>query len=226
MDIIQTMTKRRSVRAFKPDPIPRSVLNELMTLALRAPSWCNSQPWEFAIATGKPLAEIRKRYLEKKGEPIVPDLQPTSFFPEVYDIRAKIAVARSQESKGIQRENKEQRSQWEIQQLSNFGSPCEIYVCLDRSFRHQNGDVNVWPIFDCGSVTGFITLLATNYQLGTVIQARAAVYPNIIRNVLGIPDSKLILVGIAIGYPDWADPVNQFVNEREPLDKLAGWYGF
>jgi nitroreductase len=226
MDIIQSVNKRRSIRAFKPEPVPRSVLTELMNLALRAPSWCNCQPWEFAAATGKPLAEIRRRYLENEQTPARPDFQHTSYFPEVYDARARVAIARSHESRGIRRENKEQRHQWEIEQLTNFGAPCEIYVCFDRSFRHQNGELNVWPIFDCGSAVGFITLLATNYNLGTVIQARAAIFPDVVREVLGLPDSKMILVGIGIGYPDWEDPVNQFVNDREPLEKLVTLHGF
>jgi nitroreductase len=226
MDIVQSVTRRRSIRAFKPEPVPRSVITELMTLALRAPSWCNSQPWEFAVATGKPLAEIRRRYIEKENDTPAPDFQQTSYFPEIYDARARVAIARSHASRGIQRENREQRHKWEIEQLSNFGAPCEIYVCLDRSFRHKNGDINVWPIFDCGSAVGFVTLLATNYNLGTIIQARSVIFPNVVREVLGIPESKLLLVGIGIGYPDWEDPVNQFVNDREPAEKLVRWQGF
>jgi len=61
-------------------------------------------------------------------------------------------------------------------------------------------------------------LLATKYGLGTVAQAQAVTYPEVLRKVLGIPDSKLIVLGIAIGYPDWDDPINQFQSEREPLD--------
>jgi len=47
-----------------------------------------------------------------------------------------------------------------------------------------------------------------------------------LRRVLGIPDSKVIVLGISVGYPDWDDPVNQFRSEREPLDSVSTWYGF
>ena len=47
-----------------------------------------------------------------------------------------------------------------------------------------------------------------------------------LRKVLTIPNSKLIVLGIAIGYPDWDDPINQFHSEREPLVNVAKWYGF
>jgi len=69
-------------------------------------------------------------------------------------------------------------------------------------------------------------LLASRYGLGTIPQIQAVDYPDILRKVLGIPDSKLIVLGIAVGYPDRDDPINQFRSEREPLDKIARWYGF
>jgi nitroreductase len=226
MDIIECVNKRRSVRAYKADPVPLETLKEILSMALHAPSWASTQPWEFAIATGKPLAEIRRRYVEKIADATTPDFQHTSYFPEPYNTRCKTAVGKSQAAVGIQRENKDQRRWWELRQLNNFDAPCEIFVCLDKSFRHQNGDINVWPIYDCGAAVAYITLLATNYNLGTIIQARAAIHPEIIREVLELPDSKQILVGIAIGYPDWNEPVNKFVLDKEPVDNLATFHGF
>jgi nitroreductase len=69
-------------------------------------------------------------------------------------------------------------------------------------------------------------LLATKYQLGTIPEIQAVLYPEVLRKVLAIPESKLIVLGIAIGYPDWDDPVNKFRSDREPLDKVATWHGF
>ncbi len=69
-------------------------------------------------------------------------------------------------------------------------------------------------------------LLAIKYGLGTVPGLQAVSYPDVLRKTLGIPDSKLIVIGIAIGYPDWDDPVNALHTEREPLDKSTMWYGF
>jgi nitroreductase len=86
--------------------------------------------------------------------------------------------------------------------------------------------LNIWPVFDCGLVAENIMLLATRYGLGTIAQIQAVVYPDVLRKVLGIPDSKVIVLGIAVGYPDWDDPVNQFRSEREPLDNVSTWYGF
>jgi nitroreductase len=59
MEIVEAIQKRKSIRAFKSDPVPQEILKKIMELALRAPSWANTQPWEFAIVTGKKLEEIR-----------------------------------------------------------------------------------------------------------------------------------------------------------------------
>jgi len=45
MDLVEAIRHRRSIRAFKPDPIPQEILKEIMGGALRAPSWANTQPW-------------------------------------------------------------------------------------------------------------------------------------------------------------------------------------
>jgi nitroreductase len=69
-------------------------------------------------------------------------------------------------------------------------------------------------------------LLAPGYGLGTIPEIQAVLYPDVLRKTLEIPDSKLIVLGIAIGYPDWDEPVNQLRSEREPLDTVTTWYGF
>ena len=225
MDISKAVLARRSIRAFKPEPVPKTILREIVEIALRAPSWANIQPWELVIACGPKLAEIRRRFTERKGVDISPDFPHFFQFPEPYDSRSRATVAKSHESVGIKREDKEKREWWEVQQLNNFGAPCEIYICIDRSLYLQNGKVNVWPVFDCGTLAGTIALLAASYDLGTIVQARAVIYPDIIREVLEIPDTKLILIGMGIGYPDLRNPVNQYTTDREPAEKLVGWYG-
>jgi len=45
-------------------------------------------------------------------------------------------------------------------------------------------------------------------------------YPEKVREVIGIPESKLVIVGLIIGYPDWDHPINRLETERESLDDL------
>jgi nitroreductase len=122
------------------------------------------------------------------------------------------------ELKGISREDKEKRIWWILQGLRLFGAPCVIYIYIGRSFYQQGDRLNSWPLFDCGLVAENIMLLATKYGLGTVPQIQAVLYPDVLRKVLGIADSKLIVLGISIGYPDWDDPVNQRQSARGSLE--------
>jgi len=228
MDIVEAIHQRKSIRAFKSDPVPQEILKEIMELALRAPSWANTQPWEFAIVTGKKLEEIRQAFVEKaaKAAEDNPDIPRPREFPQPYDTRRRAVGRKVLELKGISREDKEKRTWWLLQGLRLFEAPCVIYIYVDRSFYRQGDGLNIWPVFDCGLVAENIMLLATKYGLGTIPQIQAVAYPDVLRKVLGIPDSKVIVLGIAVGYPDRDDPVNQLRSEREPLDNISTWYGF
>lgn len=226
MDIKTAINKRKSTRAFKPDPVPQKVLKDIMELALRAPSWANTQPWEFAIVSGAKLEEIKQSLVAKrKGEPNLDIARPWGF-PEPYISRTGRLMATEQKIKGIKREDREGRGWWRLQGLKNYGAPAVVYILIDRDFYFQKEASNAWLLFDCGLVAENIMLLATAHGLGTVAQAQAVNYPDVLRKALGIPDSKLFVIGIAIGYPDEEDPINQFRSERETLDSMTKWYGF
>ena len=226
MDVLEAVRSRKSIRAFKAAPVPQTVLKQVMELALRAPSWSNTQPWQFAVATGKKLEAIKKAFIEKAGEEPTPDLPRPRGFPEPYDSRRRSIGRKTLETRGIGREDTEKRRWWQLQGLGLFGAPAAIYIYIDRSFHFQDDGLNVWPVFDCGLVAENIMLLATEYGLGTIPQIQAVHYPDVLRKTLGISDAKLMVLGIAIGYPNWDDPINRFRSERESLDAVVKWHGF
>ena len=226
MDLVEAIHQRKGIRAFKPDHVPRSVLGQIMESALRAPSWANTQPWEFAIVTGEKLEAIREAYVQKVQDAPNPDLGWPREYPESYDNRRRALGKTVFEIEGISRGDLEKGQWWQVRGLRLFEAPAAIYLYTDRLFYLQGDALNAWPIFDCGLVAGNIMLLATQYGLGTIPQMQAVSHPDILRKVLGLPDSKLMVVGMAIGYPNWDDPINRFRSEREPLDNVAKWYGF
>lgn len=228
MDLVEAIRQRRSIRAFKRDPVPQSCLREIMELATRAPSWGNTQPWEFSIVGGEKLEEVKQECAKEALGQVksCSDFPGARQHPEPYDSRRRTIGKLVFEAKGISRNDEEKRRWWSLQGLSLFGAPNVIYIYVDRSYCFQGDSQNVWPLFDCGLVAENIVLLSANYGLGTVVQAQAVSYPGVLRKTLGIPDSKLLVVGIAIGYPDWDDPVNQIGSTRELLDKVTKWCGF
>jgi len=226
MDIVEAIQRRRSIRAFKPDPVPRQVLEEVLSLAVRSPSWANTQPWEFAVVCGAELDRIREALLAHANDKPEPDLPGPGSFPEPYNRRRRDLMTRMAELMGREQQNAERLRNWQTHGLALYGAPAAIFIYTDRSFCFQDSGLNVWPVFDCGLVAQNIILLATNHGLGTIAQMQAAHRPAMVKEVLGIPESKLIVLGIAIGYPDWEDAVNALESERDGLDVVAKWYGF
>jgi nitroreductase len=220
MDIVTAIKERQSIRAFKPDPVPLDILKKIISQALWAPSWANTQPWEFAVAGGKKLKEIQDGFLNRGDVEAKSEVARPYEFPEPYISRMRGLMAKEKtfmseaEFKGRRTDN-----------FGHYGAPACIYLLIGRSFVYQAKGVNVWPLYDCGSVVQTIMLLATSYGLGTVAQAQAVTYPDIIRKVLNIPEDKLLALGIAIGYPDMEAKRNKFRSDREPLDKVATFYG-
>ncbi|MDP2919960.1 MAG: nitroreductase [Dehalococcoidia bacterium] len=228
MNVTECVRQRKSIRAFKSDLVPYRTLRELMESALRAPSWANTQPWQFAIVSGCKLEEIRQEYV-KNAEAGVrgnPELAFPQEYPEPFDSRRRFLGRKIYELKGIGRQDVAERKKWGLQGLKLFEAPCCIYIYIERSFCFQANGLNLWPIFDCGLIAENIMLLALEYGLGTIPEAAAATYPDVLHRILEIPDTKLIVLGIAIGYPDWDNIVNKLQSERAPLDNLTRWYGF
>lgn len=220
MDISEAINQRKSIRSFKQDPVPMEILKKIMEEATRAPSWANTQPWEFAVATGKPLEEIRAGFLEKASTSPSHDVPRPPSFPERYAARIRVL---DKQNRLVTKKDWESRM---VQNFKHYGAPAVIYLLTQREFFYQTKGLNVWALYDCGAVAENIMLLAPKYGLGTIVQAQAVAYPGVLRDVLNIPESQIALLGIAIGYPEWDDPINQFRTEREPLDSITTWHGF
>jgi hypothetical protein len=51
-------------------------------------------------------------------------------------------------------------------------------------------------------------------------------YPEVLRQYAGIPESKRVLASIAVGFPDWDFPANKLESTRELVDNITTWCGF
>jgi len=208
-----------SVRAFKPDPVPKATLEAIMRASLRAPSWANTQPWEFAVLGGKALEDLGAAIVGKarSGEKPNPDI-PAPAFEAPYQDRMQSTVARMLGTLGIAREDKEARGNWMMGMIHFFGAPNAIVVYMDASLGQ-------WSLLDLGLAIENLVLSAWHFGVGTCIEAAAVQYPEVFRQRLGIPKSKRIVLGVALGYPDMSAPAMKVRTEREPLEALVTWHG-
>ncbi len=228
MDLIQAIKERKSIRAFKKDQVPLDMLKNIIEQAMRAPSWANTQPWEFAVATGGKLKAIQEAFI-KRGAAAMQNSQsevPRPYdFPEPYISRIQKMQAKEMRGRTTEMKPEEMEERMFVN-FRNYGATTCIYLLIGKNYFHQEKGINVWGMYDSGSVVQNIMLLAVNYGLGTIAQAMAVVYPDIIHKELGIPNDKLVALGISIGYPDWDNEINKDFRDREPLDIMAKFYGF
>jgi nitroreductase len=67
--------------------------------------------------------------------------------------------------------------------------------------------------------------MAMNFGLGTCMNEALVSFPGVVRQLFSIPESKKLVVGISIGYPDWDFPANKLQTPREPLENILTWHG-
>ena len=219
MQLIEGITTRRSCRAFKNTPVPKETIKQILEVAGRSPSYTNTQPWEVAVVSGSKRDEL-SRTLYQMAEadvPVNPDMPRPVDWPLELDKRSKEHGARRFKALGIERENEQQRKEMQLQNLKFYGAPSALFLFIDRSLTS-------WSVFDAGLFAQSITLAAHSFGLGTCLQAQLAAYPDTVREILGIPNNKLLVIGIAIGYPDLQAPINTYQSTRISLDEFAKWY--
>lgn len=218
MDVIEAIRSRRSIRGFKKDPIPREAIQKILETAVRSPSGMNTQPWEFVVATGTVLDQIREENARLFNEGAIPtnDMTPRPF-EGAYRQRQVELAKELFKLMGIAREDKEARHKWMLRGFRFFEAPCEIVVCADKTMdRHID-------MLGIGAVCQSICLAALELGLGTCIADQGIMYDQAWRKLAGIPDSKRLVAGITVGYPDPEFPANRLVSPREPVDSLITW---
>ncbi len=221
MELVEAIKSRKSIRGYKPTPIPKEILANVLKTAIRAPSAMNIQPWKFTILGGKVLDELKQALQEKflAGVEPYPDFGPYPHFTGIYRSR-QVELGKSLfQLMGIAREDKGKRVEWTLKMIRFFDAPNAIIISVEKEVS------DFLSIFSLGIISQTITLAAVDFGLGTCIEQDPVFYPEPIRQITGIPESQKIAIAIAIGYPDWDFPANKLESTREPLDNIATWLG-
>ena len=221
MDIIEAIQSRKSIRGYKSDPVPEEVLKEILEVATRAPSSINTQPWRIDVIAGEVMENIKKGNIEaiNSGKPPNPDV-PFDTYEGIYKKRQIGLVVELFRLMEITREDKEKRTAWTKRGYRIFDAPAAIILSVDKSLNA------VRAFSDLGGLAQTICMTSLHYGLGTCINGQGILYPDVVRKFADIPDTRLIFLCIAIGYPNWDFPANQINTERESLDNNTSWHGF
>ena len=222
-DIIEAIKTRKSIRGFKPDAVSKEVLGEILEIASRAPSAMNTQPWEFTVLAGKVLEDVRQGNVEMLNSGVAPHPEHSviGWTAESEYRRRQVELAKQIfRTMGISREDKQKRAEWMQRGFRYFDAPAAVIISVDKSLTE------VGPLLDIGAVMQNICLAALDYDLGTCLEDQGVMYPDVLRKFVDIPESKRIIISIAIGYPDWDFPANKVTSTRESLEQITTWCGF
>jgi nitroreductase len=223
MTFDEVVMGRRSIRGYKPDPVPRALIEEIITLASRAPSSMNSQPWNFTVVTGEPLDAIRRGNSERMlaGVPQSREFRTGNPFAGAHRERQVDVAKQLFGAMGIERDDAERRQDWVMRGFRQFDAPVCVIVTYDRDVDGSDDTP-----FDCGAVTNALVTAAWSRGLGTVINSQGIMQSPVVREHAGIPDDQVIMKSIALGWPDEDFPANAVVSRRKTVEEAARFVGF
>lgn len=216
MDAIECIKTRMSIRKFKPNPVPLEILMKIIDTAKWSPSYKNSQPWEVVIISGEKKEMLSKLLVEvlENNTPHCPDLPEPQSWPAAIDARIAALMKKRSELTGKDLNSPEVRKKSKIANFQFYGAPHGIFLFQDSSLTQ-------WSVFDMGLFAQSLMLASHAYGLGTVPQAFLTDYAQQAKKFLGIPESKRLILGISIGYPDLESPVNSFRTDRVNTDEIV-----
>ena len=223
MEYHEVINGRRSTRGFLEKPVPMEVLKEVIELAVRAPSSMNTQPWHFHIVTGEVLDNIRRENTKRNVEGVPPSREiksPLGYEGKHRERQIEIAIQLFQEM-GIERDDKEGRQDWVLRGFRQFDAPVAIIVTFDEELKED--DISK---FDCGAAVNGLVNAGWSKGLGAVINSQGIMQSPVVREYAKIPDNQIIMICVAMGYPDEEFPANKVISKRRPIEEVATFRGF
>ncbi len=220
MQFADALRARKSVRAFRADPVPREVVEAILEDAARSPSGTNIQPWKVHVVMGpardRLVAEVLA-HRETRPDDSVAEFPNRGKRKEPYTTRMRtlgkamyglIGIPKGDEAAGWE--------QWG-RNYKFFDAPVGLIVTIDK-------DLGSMSYIDLGIFLQSLMLSATSRGLSTCAQGAWNQFWSATRRVLEVPDDEYIVCGVSLGYEDETAPVNALVSEREPVSAFTTWH--
>ena len=212
----ELLDERYSCRAFRPDPVPRPIIDRILTAAQRTASWCNSQPWQVVIASGDAKERFRKLiYAEAaSGSGDDHDFAPPREYLGVYQERRRESGFQLYNTLGIVRGDKAAYGRQALENYNFFGAPHVAII-------HTDEPLGIYGAIDCGAYVGNFLLAAQALGLGTIPQAALARHSGLIRRHFKLGDDRRVVCGISFGFPDRDHKINSYRTSRASIADTA-----
>jgi nitroreductase len=212
------LSRRHSCRGFLPTPIPRAVLERMLALAQKTPSWCNAQPWQVHLLGGAARDALRDALLDATdtGAP-APDFPWPARYEGCYDARRKACGYALYASVGIERGDRAASARQARENFRFFNAPHVAIVTTAKA-------LGVYGAVDCGAYVNNLMLAAQSLGIASIAQAALGAHPAVVRECLGLSADRLVVCGVSLGHEDPAHPANGFRTDRAPLADVVSWH--
>ncbi len=233
--LADTIRQRRSVRDFLPTPIPKRLLDAVLSDANHAPSWSNTQPYRIAVADGalrdKLQSDLTHRFdramvaqragwlgklkllVQREG---LPEGDFRTNFPYPEDLqRSRRATGHGLYTLlGIDRKDRGARDAQMRRNFEFFGAPTVLFI-----FVH--GGLHEFAALDAGIFVQTLMLSAQARGLGSCAQGALATWAGPVRQAFDIAPSYKLICGVSLGYAS-TNPVNGYKPGRgEPAELMV-----
>jgi len=215
MDLLKVINERKSIRAFKTDPVPREKIEEIVSLTIHAPSAINLQPWEFIVVTGEEKERLGRRLIKAYREKQI-SCGPGNVKPLPKTIAKRGAKTLELMNPFFQEMGIDSNQFINEGSCNFYGAPVAILICQDDSFPKAR-------FVDIGLVLAYFILVAHEFGLATCPIGLIIAYEDEIKDLLNIPENKNVVIGVALGYPNGDIPINHFKSPRDDLEKFVRW---
>ena len=213
--------QRSSCRAFDRAPLPRELIADLLEVAGRTASWCNSQPWHVVVTDPDETDALRARLLGAldRGEGTGYDVAPPAAYDGVFRDRRRAAGFALYDSVGIARDDQAARMEQGLRNFRFFDAPHVVVVSADAA-------LGPYALVDCGGFVASLLLAAQSAGVAAIAQGATAGFSPVLHDHLGIPSEHVVVCTVALGRADEEHPVNRCRTGRAALDEFVSWRGF
>ncbi|MCV7431604.1 nitroreductase [Mycolicibacterium bacteremicum] len=212
------MYHRWSCRGFLADDVPRAVIEQIVDIARRTPSWCNTQPWHLHITSGPATDTFRTSLVQSWAAD--PQLHTDFEFPATYEgeylERRRASGWQLYEALGVEKGDRAASAREMLRNFEFFGAPHVAIVTAPAS-------LGVYGAVDCGLFVQSFLLAAQSYGVAAVPQAALASHSHFIRAHFDLPADRRVLLGISFGYPDPDHPANSYRTPRRAVEDVVTW---